>query len=118
MMLGCSTGGILSRAAFMHHDEHGHDAFMYYAVIKGLTRMSGWYSNVRDNVITGLDSMITWYTSDLPPGGCTPCPDSIGPWGPYVFYLGQLSLPKSGLWSFLSRAISGSPDGPAQGKKS
>ena len=41
-------------------------------------------------------------------------PASIGPWGPYVFYLGQLGLPISGLWSFLSRATSEILDGPAQ----
>ena len=36
-------------------------------------------------------------------------PVSIGPWGPYVFLRGQADL-----WSFLFRATSWSPDGPAQ----
>ena len=36
--------------------------------------------------------------------------DNIGPWGRYIFYLGQLDLPTSGIWSILSSAISGSPD--------
>ena len=36
MMLEYSTGELLARAAFMHHDDHGHDAFRYDAVLKGL----------------------------------------------------------------------------------
>ena len=31
MMPECSTGNVLGRAAFMHHDDQGHDALMYYA---------------------------------------------------------------------------------------
>ena len=36
MMLECSTGDLLARAAFMHHDDQGHSALMYYTVLKGL----------------------------------------------------------------------------------
>ena len=39
---------------------------------------------------------------------------ALVPGAHYVFYLGQLGWPISGLWSFLSRATSGNPDGPAQ----
>ena len=35
MMLECSTGELLLMAAFMHHDDHGHDALMHYAAVKG-----------------------------------------------------------------------------------
>ena len=44
----------------------------------------------------------------------TDFPVNIAQWGPYVFLPGQADLPISGLWSFLSWATSGSPDGPAQ----
>ena len=40
MMLECSTGGLLARAAFMHHDNQGHDVLRYHAVLKGLKRIS------------------------------------------------------------------------------
>ena len=36
MMLECWTGELLPRAAFMHHDNQGHDALMHYAALKGL----------------------------------------------------------------------------------
>ena len=36
MMLECSTGELLARAAFMHHADQGHDALRYHAVLKGL----------------------------------------------------------------------------------
>ena len=36
MMLECSTGELLARAAFMHHDDQGYEAFRHYAVLKGL----------------------------------------------------------------------------------
>ena len=36
MMLECSTGELLARAAFMHHDDQGHDALRHYAVSKEL----------------------------------------------------------------------------------
>ena len=36
MMLECSPGELLARAAFMHHDNHGHAALMRYAILKGL----------------------------------------------------------------------------------
>ena len=36
MMLQCSPGELLTRAAFMHHDDQGHGALINYAVIKGL----------------------------------------------------------------------------------
>ena len=35
MMLECSTGELLARAAFMHHDDQGYDALMHHAVLKG-----------------------------------------------------------------------------------
>ena len=37
MMLKCSTGELLARAAFMYWDNLGDDALRYYAVIKGLS---------------------------------------------------------------------------------
>ena len=40
MMLECSPGELLARDAFMHHDDHGHDASMHYAVLKGLTLLA------------------------------------------------------------------------------
>ena len=30
MMLEYSTGELLTRAAFMHHDDQGHDAFLHH----------------------------------------------------------------------------------------
>ena len=33
MMLECSSGESLARAAFMHHDDQGYDALMHYTVI-------------------------------------------------------------------------------------
>ena len=36
MMLECSTGELLARTAFMHHDDQGNDVLMHYAVLKGL----------------------------------------------------------------------------------
>ena len=36
MMLECSTGELLARDAFMHHDDQGHDALMHHAVLSGL----------------------------------------------------------------------------------
>ena len=35
MMLECSPSQLFARAAFMQHDDQGHDALMHYAVIKG-----------------------------------------------------------------------------------
>ena len=29
------SGGLLARAAFMYHDDQGHDALMQYAFLKG-----------------------------------------------------------------------------------
>ena len=37
MMLECSTGELLARAAFMHHDDQRYDALRHHAVLKGLT---------------------------------------------------------------------------------
>ena len=37
MMLECSPGDLLAMAAFMHHDDQGHDALIQLAVLKGLT---------------------------------------------------------------------------------
>ena len=36
MMLECSTGVLLARAAFMHHDDQRYDVLRYDAVLKGL----------------------------------------------------------------------------------
>ena len=38
MMLKCSTGELLTSAAFMHHDDKGNDALMHHSVlsVKGL----------------------------------------------------------------------------------
>ena len=36
MLLECSTGVLLARAACMHHDGQGHDALRHDAVLKGL----------------------------------------------------------------------------------
>ena len=36
MMLECSTGELLTRAAFMHPDEQGHDALRHHGILKGL----------------------------------------------------------------------------------
>ena len=36
MMLECSTGELLARAALMHHDDQGYHALRYHAVLKGL----------------------------------------------------------------------------------
>ena len=36
MMHECSTGELLSRAAFMHHDDQGHDALKHHVVLKEL----------------------------------------------------------------------------------
>ena len=38
MILECSTGELLARAAFTHHDDQGHDALMHYAVLKELDK--------------------------------------------------------------------------------
>ena len=35
IMLECSTGELLTRAAFMHHDDQGHDALEHHAVLGG-----------------------------------------------------------------------------------
>ena len=32
-MLVCSTGYLLTRASFMHHDDQGKDALMHYAAL-------------------------------------------------------------------------------------
>ena len=40
MMHQCSTGELLARAVFMHHDEEGHAALMHDAVFKGLKLMN------------------------------------------------------------------------------
>ena len=37
IMLECSPGELFARAAFMHHDNQGHDALRHCAVLKGLT---------------------------------------------------------------------------------
>ena len=37
MMCECSTGELLAGAAFMHHDDQGHDALKQYAALKWLT---------------------------------------------------------------------------------
>ena len=37
-MLECSTVESFARAAFMHHNDQGHDALRHYAVLKGLGR--------------------------------------------------------------------------------
>ena len=37
LVLECSTGELLARAAFMHHDNQGHDALLHHAVLKGLS---------------------------------------------------------------------------------
>ena len=39
MMLECSNGKLLARAAFMHHDDQGHDALRHDAVFKGVTHL-------------------------------------------------------------------------------
>ena len=39
-MLECSTGEVLARAAFIHHDNQEHDALRYHAVLKGLSNMA------------------------------------------------------------------------------
>ena len=36
MMFECSIGKLLTRAAFMHLDDQGHDALRYHALPKGL----------------------------------------------------------------------------------
>ena len=36
MMLECSLGELLARAAFMPHDNQGHDVLIHYVVLKGL----------------------------------------------------------------------------------
>ena len=36
MKLEHSTGELLARAVFMHHDDKGHNALMDYAALKGL----------------------------------------------------------------------------------
>ena len=35
-MIECSPGGLLARAAFMHHNDQGHDALRCHAVLNGL----------------------------------------------------------------------------------
>ena len=40
VMLECSTGKVLTRAAFTHHDDQGHDALMHYAAVKGITHQT------------------------------------------------------------------------------
>ena len=35
-MIEYSTDDLLSGAAFMHHDDKGHDALRYHAVLEGL----------------------------------------------------------------------------------
>ena len=37
MMLECSTGELIPRDAFMHHDDKRHDALKQCAVLKGLS---------------------------------------------------------------------------------
>ena len=39
MMLECSTGELLARGAFLHHDDQGHNALMHYAALKGLNKV-------------------------------------------------------------------------------
>ena len=36
MMLESSTAGLLTRTAFMHYDDQGHDALRHNAILKGL----------------------------------------------------------------------------------
>ena len=36
VMHECSNGELFARAAFMHHDDHGHYALRHAAVLKGL----------------------------------------------------------------------------------
>ena len=39
MMHECSIGELLTGAAFMHHNDKGHDALKHYAALKGLSHM-------------------------------------------------------------------------------
>ena len=39
MMLEYSSGDLIARAAFMHHDDQGHDVLRHHAVLKGLNLM-------------------------------------------------------------------------------
>ena len=36
MMLECSTGELLAKAAFMHHIDKGHSTLKHYVALKGL----------------------------------------------------------------------------------
>ena len=49
MMLECSTGELLARAAFMHHDDQEYDALRYHAALKGLRVLSHRYTTVNDS---------------------------------------------------------------------
>ena len=40
IMLECSTGELLVRVAFMHHDDKGYSTLKYYTVLKGLSLIS------------------------------------------------------------------------------
>ena len=39
MLLECSPGELLTRSAFMHHDDQWHDALIRYAGLKGLSSL-------------------------------------------------------------------------------
>ena len=55
MMLECSTGvtELLARAAFMHHDDGGHEALRYHAVLRGLMVDPGGVTVVVHLVVLG-----------------------------------------------------------------
>ena len=47
MMHECSTGKLLARAAFMHHDDKWHNALKQYAALKGLIESVSTVSGVQ-----------------------------------------------------------------------
>ena len=53
MMLECSPGELLARAAFMHHDDQGQDALRHDAVLKGLR----W---AREALTDVCDDLLVW----------------------------------------------------------
>ena len=56
MMLECSigellAGKLLARAAFMHHEDQGHDALRHHTALKGLmSSQLDWTPNVSDKL--------------------------------------------------------------------
>ena len=61
-MLECSTGELLGKAVFMHHDDEEEKALKFYAVFNRLIRAK--YCNISCSVVDNI-------TDNIPPASTT-----------------------------------------------